>query len=202
MYNRQKFYHRDHMQENINSQNHTHCQNMPYKDMSYKNRYIVVVLYWIISVVLLLLLPIATVSPPEGVGWYSAPWLAPLIGISIMCIGFSMYLWYHKNIYKKNISIYAISDIVRFAPVFKISVLFILYILSIVYLGYFVSTLTFSFICLYHTGLCGKKYVVLSVLFTITVIVIFRVALKIWLPTPEWYGVLPDVLSAFFMRYL
>lgn len=189
------------MQEIKNShiKNRTQSKDMPHEGMSYKNRFVVVVLYWIISVVLLVLLPIATVSPPKGIGWYSAPWLAPLIGIGIMCIGFSLYLWHHRNIYK---SIYTPPNIVSFVPVFKISMLFILYIISILYLGYFISTLIFSFICLYHTGLHGKKYVVLSVLFTILVIIIFRVALKIWLPTPEWYGVLPDVLSIFFMRYL
>ena len=163
----------------------------------------VVVFYTMIGVALLAVLPMATdMDKIPASQWYNTPWLAPAFGLGIMVLSLILKVMpYLKGDRKHKLFDSFIFEFNEFVPVIKIALMFIGYIIGVLYLGYLIATLLFAIACLYHTQLRGWKYISIAVVLTAVMILLFRVILKIWLPTPDWYTTLPDPLVSFFSTY-
>ena len=168
-----------------------------------KGELFVLVFFFLLSACMIALIPVLTSPSPEQFGWYASPRIAPVIGLSLMFIPLVLYIFSHykpKNILA-NVKQSFGAEKSGLLSIIKLSLLFLIYIFLVVHIGYLFATLIFTTFCLYYVGLRERKYIYLCFGFTMMCILIFRVGLQIWLPTPTWYTYLPDYLVTIFSSY-
>lgn len=171
-------------------------------------------IYWILliaSVILLLLIPEQASWVETKRGWYTQPMMGALLGLSIMAI-FSAYRviqftygkgnQWRSTAFRQNPleSLVALFDSYRTALIS--SALFYLYIESLSIIGFVPATFIFVTILLWLSRLFNRVWLLATVGTLIALVLIFRVAVSVWLPDVWLYSLLPDYLGDFANRYL
>ncbi|GAB2601241.1 hypothetical protein [Nitrincola alkalisediminis] len=171
-------------------------------------------IYWILlilSVVLLMLIPEQAAWVDTRRGWYTQPMMGSLLGLGILAI-FSAFrviqlsrgdgnVW-RSTVFRQNPldSLVAILDSYRTALIS--SVLFYLYIKSLSIIGFVPATFIFVTVLLWLSRLFNRTWVLATIATLIALVLIFRVAVSVWLPDVWLYSLLPDHLADFANRYL
>lgn len=181
------------------------------KDDSYfslvfgKERYPFYIGILLVSLALMILLP-SQVTTIEGRNWYLQPALGPTIGLFIMVLFSFIHvahilikailippIYWTEYIYK-SISESRVPIITCF--------LFYIYIKSIGIFGFFLSTLIFICTLLFLTRLLNRFWLTMSIIATVIIILIFRVALGLWMDNVWLYELFPIPISDFLNKYL
>lgn len=140
-------------------------------------------------------------------GWYSQPFVAPIFGLSIISIFSGIYLLintrkhfsYLKSVNPIELTFYAIS---KYRTAIIISVFFYLYILSLSVIGFAPSSFIMILSMLWISNLFDRFWVMMALISVVTLVLVFRVAVNVWLPDVWIYSFLPDSLSEFANMYL
>lgn len=171
-------------------------------------------IYWIlfiISVLLLVLMPEQASWVETRRGWYTQPMMGSLLGLGIMAI-FSAYRviqltssdgneW-RSTVFRQNPldSLVAMLDSYRTALIS--SALFYLYINSLSIIGFVPATFIFVTVLLWLSRLFNRTWLLATIGTLVALVLIFRVAVSVWLPDVWLYSLLPDHLADFANRYL
>lgn len=169
--------------------------------------------YWlllIISVVLLALIPDQAAWVQTSRGWYTQPMIGTLLGMGIMAV-FSAYraiqlTW--RNAKAGGNSVFQRNPLETLAVIFDgyrtaiiSSVLFYIYIKSLSIIGFVLATFIFVTVLLWLCRLLNRTWLFATIGTLIALVLIFRVAVSVWLPDVWLYSLLPDHLADFANRY-
>lgn len=170
-------------------------------------------IYWILliaSVVLLVLLPAQAPWVETHRGWYTQPMMGAVLGLGIMA-SFSAYRVIQFTLFRDNKwrsslfrqnpleSLVAVLDSYRTALLS--SALFYLYIKSLPVIGFVPATFIFVTVLLWLCRLFYRVWILATVGTLIALVLIFRVAVSVWLPDVWLYSFLPDHLADLANRY-
>lgn len=78
---------------------------------------------------------------------------------------------------------------------------FLLYVFAIPLIGYLLSTLLFCPLLTLRMGFKTKKFIIISLLAGLIIVVVFRTILSVKLPAGEIYNLFPDQIRNFLMLY-
>lgn len=171
-------------------------------------------IYWItliVTVVLLMLIPEQASWVETRRGWYTQPMMGPLLGLGIIAI-FSAYRiiqlthfdgnkW-RSTVFKQNPLDTLVSILDNHRTALISSVLFYLYINSLSIIGFVPATFILVTLLLWLSRLFNTTWVIATLGTLIVLVLIFRVAVPVWLPDVWLYSLLPDHLADFANRYL
>lgn len=170
-------------------------------------------IYWvllIVSVVLLVLIPDQAPWVQTKRGWYTQPMMGTLLGIGIMAV-FSAYRVVQltlrnaktggNSLFQRNPleTVVVLLDSYRTALIS--SVLFYVYIKSLSIIGFVLATFIFVTVLLWLSRLLNRTWLLATIGTLIALVLIFRVAVAVWLPDVWLYSLLPDHLADFANRY-
>lgn len=155
---------------------------------------------------LLLALPWQTRSGPDSSGWWTQPWLMPLIALLIL------FLANVTSLAKDLLAMRrapasgaekqaALTEVFGWFRPLEFFAYFLLYLGSLKYLGYFLSTALFIQLILYRVKLRSSEWRIRGLLAALALTAIFRWGLGIWVPTAELYDLFPDAARKFLTRW-
>ncbi|AJQ97661.1 hypothetical protein [Gynuella sunshinyii] len=147
--------------------------------------------------------PEQTVAVNTSRGWFTRPQVAPLFGLSILLLfSFLQFVLTLKD--SMRLKLFSIDTLINtigeYKGVLLMACLFLLYIASIEYLGFFLSTLLFVHTLLWLSRLLNRFWSVAAWLTVIAVVLIFRVGVNIWFPDVALYELLFDGKVLWFMN--
>lgn len=159
----------------------------------------------LVCVVLLLLLP-AQVKFMSQEGWYLQPALGPLIGlVTILVFSFLQIIGVLLKLIRISPSAWLeyTAEVVSDSRVAIItSILFYVYLHSIDKIGFFLSTFLLITTLIFLTRLMNRFWVLMALVVTVLIILIFRVAIGLWMDDVWLYEQLPNTLADFCNKYL
>jgi hypothetical protein len=157
-----------------------------------------------VSFALFLLLPWQTRPGPENSGWWTQPSLMPGIALGVLALANLESL--RRAYLQARHSSAADRAAARieiwgwFRPI-EFFVYFLIYLFSLKYLGYFLSTALFIQFLLWRSKLRSMKWRLAGLGAALVMTIIFRWGLGIWVPTAELYDVFPDAARKFLTRW-
>lgn len=159
------------------------------------------------SFTLILLQPIEAAEVATTHGWYSQPWVSPLFGLVIISLFSGTYLvintkknFHHlKNTNPLELTFSAIS---KYRTAIIISLFFCLYIFSLQVIGFALSSFIMIISMLWISNLFNRFWAGIAFISVLTLIVIFRVIVSVWMPDVWLYNFLPESLSELANMYL
>lgn len=171
-------------------------------------------IYWvllIVSAVLLLLIPDQAAWVDTKRGWYTQPMMGALLGLGIMTI-FSAYRvlqltrananQWRSTVFRQNPLETLVGLLDSYRTALISSALFFCYIESLSIIGFVLATFIFVTILLWLSRLLNRTWLLATIGTLIAMVLIFRVAVSVWLPDVWLYSLLPDHLADFANRYL
>lgn len=170
-------------------------------------------IYWlflIASIVLLILAPYQAAWVETKRGWYTQPMMGAVLGLVIMAV-FSAYRVIQITLDKTNeerIAVFQrnpLETLVGFLDGYRTalisSMMFYLYINSLSLIGFVPATFVFVTVLLWLSRLLNRTWLLAAIGTLIALVLIFRVAVSVWLPEVWLYSFLPDDLADFANRY-
>lgn len=155
--------------------------------------------------VLLLLLP-GQVKWMNQEGWYLQPALGPLIGLlTALIFSFAQIIGVLLKLIKISPSVWLeyISEVVSESRVAVItSFIFYFYLHSVNKIGFFLSSFILISTLIFLTRLMNRFWLLMTFLVTVLIILIFRVAIGLWMDDVWLYEKLPNALADFCNKYL
>lgn len=165
----------------------------------------------LISCILLLLIPDQATWVETKRGWYTQPMMGVILGLGIMA-SFSAFRVFQllrcnadqwrNTAFRQNPleSFVTILDSYRTALI--ASLLFYVYIHGLSIIGFVPATFVFVTVLLWLSRLLNRTWLLASIGTIIALVLVFRVAVSVWLPDVWLYSLLPDHLADFANRYL
>lgn len=154
--------------------------------------------FLILSIALLIKVPDQTVWQ-KGTKWFSQPALWPIISILGMTI-FATLNWTSAIVSKKIEGRW--QEIGFWLRAFEYVGWFMLYVISVPFVGYLPSTIIFAFLLAIRAGYRSRKMLISSVVIAILIVVLFKSFLQVKVPGGQIYELLPDAIRSFMLTYL
>lgn len=93
-------------------------------------------------------------------------------------------------------------ELAKYAEALEFVIYFIIYSLSVPFLGYLVSTLVLGTFLTWRLGYRSAKWILIGFVCSLVTVVLFRTMLQIKTPTNIWlYNQLPDTVRTFMLTY-
>lgn len=174
---------------------------------SLPSHYYFYLLSFIGSVTLILLQPTQAKEVQNAHGWFSQPYVAPLLGLSIIALFSGIYLLVntikHFNHLKRINPIELVfGAISKYRTAVIISGFFFLYIFSLSIIGFALSSFILVLTMLWISNLFTRFWVVTSFISIGVIVLVFRVVIALWLPDVWLFSFLPDSMADFANMYL
>ncbi|EEY44019.1 hypothetical protein AB1F87_002855 [Vibrio mimicus] len=171
------------------------------------SHYYFYLLSFIGSIALILLQPSQAGEVQNAHGWFSQPYVAPLLGLSIIALFSGIYLLvntikhfdYLKCINPIELAFSAIS---KYRTAVIISGFFSLYIFSLSIIGFALSSFILVLTMLWISNLFTRFWIATSFFAIVLIVLVFRVVIALWLPDVWLFSLLPDSMADFANRYL
>lgn len=159
-----------------------------------------------LAVLLIAISPFVTRAQPSDKAWFLAPIIGPLFALAIMAIPaavLSWSWWKNYNVAESRAdymqkSKWAFGD---FRAAFEYGIYFCIYLWSISYLGFAISTLLFGQLCLYRSGLRSRNWIWANLAFSFVLLLLLRVFLGLWFPMAPIFKLLPPGIGNFLGTY-
>ncbi|MCG9554782.1 hypothetical protein L1D11_15845 [Vibrio sp. Isolate32] len=171
------------------------------------SHYYFYLLSFIGSVILILLQPSQAKEVAHAYGWFSQPYIAPFVGLGIIALFSGTYtliytIKFFKYLRMINPIELGFKVVSKYRTAVIISGFFILYISSLSIIGFALSSFFLILSMLWISNLFTRFWVVTSLFSVIAIILIFRVAVNLWLPDVWLYSLFPEEMSDFANMYL
>jgi hypothetical protein len=159
-----------------------------------------------ISVGLLAAIGVATRPGPASAGWWTRPWLAPGVALSLLVLANIVTLWRDlANLRNHPASAEewheARARIAGWLRPLEFLAYFAAYLWALKHLGYFLSTAVFILLLMLRVGLRSPRWIITGALTALALTAIFRMGLNIWMPAPDLYGLFPDGMRKLLIRW-
>jgi hypothetical protein len=159
-----------------------------------------------ISLALLAAIGVATRHGPASAGWWTRPWLAPGVALTILAIANVITLWREVAALRAQPATPVEWDEARqkfrgWLRPLEFLAYFAAYLWSLKHLGYFLATAVFILLLMLRVRLATPRWLLVGVLTALALTAIFRMGLNIWMPAPAFYDVFPDGMRKFLTRW-
>jgi len=174
---------------------------------SLPSHYYFYLLSFVGSLALILLQPSQAKEVGNAHGWYSQPYVAPLLGLGIIALFSGIYLFVNtvkyshclRNINPIELSFNAIS---KYRTAVIISGFFFLYIFSLSIIGFALSSFILVLTMLWISNLFTRFWVITAFISIAIIVLVFRVFIALWLPDVWLFAFLPNEMADFANMYL
>jgi hypothetical protein len=153
-----------------------------------------------VAVVLLVLAPFATKPQPADKGWYLAPINWPVLCLLLSIGAGAVLLWRFYRYWQAfghaapmRSEVLSAFDGMRSA--LEYSAYFGLYLVSIAYAGFGLSTIAFLQFVVWRAGLRTRRWAAITFLVSVGIILIFRVAIDLWFPLAPLFKLFPPSVA-------
>lgn len=171
-------------------------------DQSARKSKLFFILTFIITIYLIYSFPEHTSEIKRSRGWYTQPFVAPLVGLSILA--FFSFLKVLLVIRPKPSENSIFKDLIDSLPYYQVVIitgtLFIIYIYAIGVIGFAISTFLFVLALLWLSRLLNWFWAFYALIAVSLIILIFRVGVNIWFPDVVLYEALFDGELLYFMN--
>lgn len=159
---------------------------------------LVAVVFAILATALLLILPFATYAAPMHKGWWVEPATWPIFTLSITILAalFQAASWlrtgqsagFSGDFWRRSFWAFG-----ALKPALSYSVVFLIYLFAVNWLGFAVSSFVFLQVVVWMAGLRGMSWRIKAALFVVSVVVVFRIGMDLWFPmAPIYESFFPD----------
>ena len=153
----------------------------------------------------LALIPDQTGASPGDEGWFTQPWLMPLLTLGLLGAASLLYvvaLWRNGEFAREKMSGAALAGEawiwLKSAEFFA---WYVAYIVLLGLIGYSFSTFLFVACLSLRVGLRQPKWLLAALGITLAMTLLFRLGLEIWVPPADLYDLLPKSVGVFLQRY-
>jgi hypothetical protein len=167
---------------------------------------VLTLVFAIVSCGLFVLLPWQTRSGPEASGWWTQPAAMPFIALGLLSLANlealrRAVLAVRTPALAEAEKVEALAQIRGWFRPLEFFGYFLVYLFSLKYLGYFLSTAVFIQFLLWRSGLRSTYWRVAGLCAALAMTMVFRWGLGIWVPTAELYDLFPDAARKFLTRW-
>ncbi|RID89806.1 tripartite tricarboxylate transporter TctB family protein [Gemmobacter lutimaris] len=163
-------------------------------------------IFALVAVGLLALIGKATGRGVASGGWWTRPALAP---------GFALVLLVGANIFTLGRAIVdlrarppsaeewrdARTRVLGWLRPLELLAYFGLYLWLTIHIGYFLATFAFVMWLMLRTGLNSPRWLLAGAALTVALVLIFRVGLGVWMPSPGYYDAAPEAVRSYLIRW-
>lgn len=168
-------------------------------------RAVVALFFLVFGVGGLALMPYQTGTSPGDEGWFTQPWLMPLLTLGLLSAVSLIYvvkLWRSGEFATAKISGNALTgEAWIWLKSAEFFVWYVAYIALLGYIGYGLSTFLFVACLGLRVGLRTTKWLLAALGATLAMTLLFRLGLEIWVPPADLYDLLPKSVAVFLQRY-
>ena len=168
-------------------------------------RTVVALFFFVFGAGGLALMPYQTGTSPGDEGWFTQPWLMPLLTLGLLTavsLLFVVKLWREGEFSRAKTSGAALAGEawvwLRSAEFFG---WYVAYIVLLGLIGYGLSTFLFVACLGLRVGLRQPKWLLAALGATLAMVLLFRLGLEIWVPPADLYDLLPKSVAVFLQRY-
>jgi len=153
----------------------------------------------------LALLPFQTRIAPGDEGWFTQPWLMPLLTLGLLSAVSLIYvviLWRSGEFARSKMTGTALAgEVWIWLKSAEFFAWYVAYIVLLGVIGYGLSTFLFVACLGLRVGLRQPKWLLAALGATLAMVLLFRLGLEIWVPPADLYDLLPKTVAVFLQRY-
>ncbi|MXY38252.1 MAG: hypothetical protein F4027_06560 [Rhodospirillaceae bacterium] len=168
-------------------------------------RAVVALFFFVFGAGGLALMPLQTGTSPGDEGWFTQPWLMPLLTLGLLTavsLLFVVKLWRDGEFSRSKTTGAALAGEawvwLRSAEFFA---WYVAYIVLLGLIGYGLSTFLFVACLGLRVGLRQPQWLLAALGATLAMVLLFRLGLEIWVPPADLYDLLPKSVAVFLQRY-
>jgi hypothetical protein len=148
----------------------------------------------------------ATRTGPADAGWWTRPALMPGVALTILAIANLLTLWRAGRDLRRQPPDAAEwgaarAQIIGWLKPLEYLAYFAVYLWAVHVLGYVIATTVFIQWLLFRVGLRSRRWVLTGFLAALALMLVFRVGLRVWMPSPEFFDLAPEPLRSALFRW-
>ena len=153
----------------------------------------------------LALMPFQTRTSPGDEGWFTQPWLMPLLTLTLLTaisLIYTVRLWRDRENFRINLAGGAmVGELWMWLRSAEFFFWYVAYIWLLGVVGYGISTFLFVAGLGFRVGLRRPKWLLAALGATLAMTLLFRLGLEIWVPPAALYDALPKSIGIFLQLY-
>ncbi len=153
----------------------------------------------------LALMPYQTGTSPGDEGWFTQPWLMPLLTLGLLSAVSLIYvvtLWRSGEFTRARMTGGALAgEVWIWLKSAEFFAWYVAYIVLLGLVGYGISTFLFVSCLGLRVGLRQPRWLLAALGATLAMVLLFRLGLEIWVPPADLYELLPKSVAVFLQRY-
>ncbi len=153
----------------------------------------------------LALMPFQTRIAPGDEGWFTQPWLMPLLTLGLLTavsLIYTVRLWRDRNNAIAALTGGTLAgELWMWLRSAEFFLWYVAYIIALGVVGYGFSTFVFIAGLGYRIGLRQPKWLLAALAASIAMTLLFRLGLEIWVPPADLYDILPKSVGIFLQQY-
>ena len=153
----------------------------------------------------LALMPFQTRLAPGDEGWFTQPWLMPLLTLALLTavsLIYTVRIWRDReNTLASNTGKALAGELWMWLRSAEFFFWYVAYIWLLGVVGYGISTFIFVADLGFRIGLRHPKWLLAALGATIAMTLLFRLGLEIWVPPAALYDILPRSIGNFLQLY-
>lgn len=163
-------------------------------------------IFTVISVALLSTVTLATRHGPEASGWWTRPALAPGAALALLVFANCLTLWRELADLRATPAspaerVEARAKILGWLRPVEYLGYFAVYLFALQHIGYFSATLMFILGLLVRSGLRSPRWMLAGVVAAVSMVLVFRIGLGVWMPAPDVYDLFPNAIRMALIRW-
>lgn len=159
--------------------------------------------FWLVGLLALVVLPIATRDGRRDLGWFQEPATWPAVVLVVALVGG---IWLPRRLWslrgQPGFIARALTAFDGMGRVLAYCGSFLLFLLSVAWVGFTLSTLIYMQVLYRMSGLRGGRWPWIALAVSLVILLAFRGGLGIWFPLPRVIDYLPDWVGNRFGEYL
>ena len=168
-------------------------------------RAVVALLFLVFGAGGLALMPFQTGTSPGAEGWFTQPWLMPLLTLGLLSAVSLIYVvifWRSGEFARSKMTGTALAgEVWIWLKSAEFFAWYVAYIVLLGVIGYGLSTFLFVACLGLRVGLRQPKWLLAALGATLAMVLLFRLGLEIWVPPADLYDLLPKTVAVFLQRY-
>ena len=168
-------------------------------------RMIVALFFLVFGSAGLALMPYQTGTSPGDEGWFTQPWLMPLLTLGLLTavsLIYTVRLWRNRKNSNAALAGGALAgELWMWLRSAEFFLWYVAYIVALGVVGYGFSTFVFIAGLGFRIGLRQPKWLLAALAATLGMTLLFRLGLEIWVPPADLYNILPKSVGVFLQRF-
>jgi hypothetical protein len=123
-----------------------------------------------------------------------------IVGLSLFAFAYAVSIWLKARTEKAGLEA-EVSELMSWLRPFEFVVYFLIYVVSVPWLGYLLATVSYFLLMTWRMGYRKKLMWWVSVATALTIVLLFKTLLQVKISAGAWYDLLPDSWATFMIVY-